>query len=120
MKRSKFNLSNYNLMSGDMGYIYPCMTPLEVLPGDSIQQASSLLIRLSPLLAPVMHPIRVKVHHWFVPHRLVWDNGKDDSWEAFITGGHDGLDASTFPTVTIDSSVGANGTLSGYLGNHRS
>ena len=117
MKRSKHSLSHYKLLSSDMGYLVPCMTPLEVLPGDSIQHATSMLVRLSPLLAPVMHPIRVKCHHWFVPHRLVWDNGKDDSWEAFITGGHDGLDASVFPTITVDSSVGANGTLSGYLGN---
>jgi hypothetical protein len=116
MKRNKHSLSHYKLLSCDMGFLVPCMTPLEVLPGDSIQQASHMLVRLSPLQAPVMHPIRVKVHHWFVPHRLVWDNGKDDSWEAFITGGHDGLDASVFPTITVDGTIGANGSLSGYLG----
>lgn len=111
MKRSKFSLSNYRLLSCDMGELVPIMTPLEVLPGDSIQMSTSLLIRLSPLLAPVMHPVHVKVHHWLVPHRLVWDD-----WEDFITGGADGNNASVFPTIEIDSTVGVEGGLADYLG----
>ena len=70
MKRNKFNLSCYKLLSCDMGELIPANV-LEVLPGDTIQQATNCLIRVSPLLAPVMHPVHVKVHHWFVPHRIV-------------------------------------------------
>ena len=110
MKRNKFNLSCYKLLSCDMGELIPANV-LEVLPGDTIQQATNCLIRVSPLLAPVMHPVHVKVHHWFVPHRLVWED-----WEDFITGGADGNDSSTFPTLTIDSTVGAAGGLADYLG----
>ncbi len=96
MKRSKFSLSNYKLLTCDMGELVPCGL-LEVLPGDTIQQATSALIRVSPLLAPVMHPVSVRIHHWFVPHRLVWD-----SWEDFITGGPDGLGVpdTDFPKMT--------------------
>ena len=110
MKRNKFNLSCYKLLSCDMGELVPCNV-IEVLPGDSIQAATSMLIRVSPLLAPVMHPVHVKVHHWFVPHRLVWED-----WEDFITGGPDGNDASTFPTITVDATIGAGGGLADYLG----
>ena len=111
MKRSKFSLSNYKLLTCDMGELVPCGLQ-EVLPGDTIQQATSLLLRVSPLLAPVMHPVQVRVHHWFVPHRLVWDD-----WEKFITGGPDGLDASTFPTITFSGGTGAAvGSLADYLG----
>lgn len=96
-----------------MGELVP-IGATEVLPGDTVQHATSVLVRMSPLLAPVMHPVHVKIHHWFVPYRLCWANGIDDSWEAFITGGHDGLDASTFPTITFNNiSVG---TLADYLG----
>lgn len=111
MKRSKFSLSNYKLASCDMGELVP-FGLTEVLPGDSIQQATNALVRASPLLAPVMHPISVRIHHWFVPHRLVWEE-----WEDFITGGPDGMDASVFPTIAMPPSTGAAvGSLADYLG----
>lgn len=111
MKRSKFSLSNYKLFSCDMGELVPAGL-CEVLPGDSIQQATNALVRASPLLTPVMHPVHVRIHHWFVPHRLVWD-----SWEDFITGGPDGMDDSVFPTINTPVSTGfAVGSLADYLG----
>lgn len=111
MKRGKFSLSNYKLFSCDMGELIPCGLT-EVLPGDTVQQSTSALIRCSPLMAPVMHPVHVRLHHWFVPHRLVWDE-----WEEFITGGPDGMDDSVFPTVTIGGGSGAAvGSLADYLG----
>lgn len=113
MKRSKFNLSNYQLLSCNQGQLVP-IGITEVLPGDSIQHATQLLVRVQPLNTPVMHPVHVKVDHFFVPYRLLWANGIDDSFEAFITGGHDGLDASTFPTITINNA--AIGSLADYLG----
>lgn len=109
MKRSKFALSHYKLLSCDMGELIPCGLT-EVLPGDTIQQSTSCLIRCSPMLAPVMHPVHVRIHHWFVPHRLVWDDFED-----FITGGPDGNDASVFPTFTFGGGV-AEGTIGDYLG----
>lgn len=111
MKRSKFSLSNYKLFTCDQGELVPCGLT-EVLPGDTIQQATSALIRVSPLLAPVMHPVEVRIHHWFVPHRIIWED-----WENFITGGPDGMDASVFPTITIGGGSGAAvGSLADYLG----
>lgn len=111
MKRSKFSLSNSKLLSCDMGELVP-INLMEVLAGDSIQQATSCLIRCSPLLAPVMHKVDVRIHHWYVPHRLVWED-----WEDFITGGPDGMDASVFPTITIGGGSGAAvGSLADYLG----
>lgn len=101
MKRSKFALSHYKLLSCDMGELIPCGIT-EVLPGDTIQHSTSALIRCSPMLAPVMHPVHVRIHHWFVPHRLVWDDFED-----FITGGPLGTDASVFPTITVTPSVGS-------------
>lgn len=111
MKRSKFSLSNTKLLSCDMGELVPCGLT-EVLPGDSIQQATTCLVRFSPLLAPVMHPTHVQLAHWFVPHRLVWEDFED-----FITGGPDGNDASVFPTIAAPASTGyAVGSLADYLG----
>lgn len=111
MKRSKFSLSNYKLASFNMGELIP-IGLTEVLPGDTIQHGTGALIRCSPLLAPVMHPVHARIHHWYVPHRLVWED-----WEDFITGGADGEDESDFPFITAPASTGfALGSLADYLG----
>lgn len=111
MKRSKFSLSHYKLFSAKMGRLIP-IGLTEVLPGDTVQQATSALVRTNPLIAPVMHPVHVRIHHWYVPFRLLWD-----SWEEFITGGPDGSDASAFPTITTPASTGFSvGSLADYLG----
>lgn len=111
MKRSKFSLSHYKLFSCDMGELIPCGLT-EVLPGDTIQHATSALVRCAPLLSPVMHPVQVRIHHWFVPNRIIWDD-----WEDFITGGPTGMDDSAFPTITITNpGAGTVGGLADYLG----
>lgn len=108
MKRSKFSLSHYHLTTMQMGRLVP-VGCYEVLPGDTVQQATSCLVRCSPLVAPPMHPVHVRLHHWFVPYRLVWDN-----WEKFITGGPDGMDESEYPTCGFEGI--AAGDLVNYLG----
>lgn len=110
MKRAKHGLSHYKLLSCNPGFLVPCAL-VEVLPGDTFQMASSALIRLAPLVAPVMHPFHARIHHWFVPHRLVWSN-----WQDFITGGPDGLNASVFPTITFAANGVSVSSLADYLG----
>lgn len=112
MKRTKHNLSSYKLLTCRMGELVPANL-LEVLPGDSIRLQSSALIRVSPLLAPVMHPVQVRLHHWFVPARLVWTGFED-----FITGGADGEGgaAGAYPTITAGGGGFTAGTLPDYLG----
>jgi hypothetical protein len=59
-----------------------------------------------------MHPVEVRIHHWYVPNRILWDD-----WEDFITGGSDGMDISEFPTITMPLDGGATvGSLSDYMG----
>lgn len=106
-KRSKHSLSHYKLLTCDMGELIP-VALTEVLPGDSIQQATSVLVRLSPMLAPVFHPTKVRVDHYFVPHRLVWSE-----WEDFITGGPTGVSAPAVPTRTDNV---AEGSVFDYMG----
>lgn len=109
MRRSKFSLSHYRLLTGDMGVLLP-LTWLEALPGDTFQMATSALIRCSPLVAPVMHPVMIRIHHWFVPNRLIWDD-----WEQFITGGDDGDFVATPPYIEFSDPV-ESGSLADYLG----
>lgn len=108
-KRSKFSLSHYRLLTMKMGYIVP-IGMVEVLPGDTLRHATSIFLRLAPMLAPVMHPCHVTVHTWYVPYRLIWDEFED-----FITGGPDGLNTSVLPTITAPTNGFAVGSLADYL-----
>lgn len=110
MRRYKHNLSHYHNLTGDMGYLLP-VACVEVLPGDTIQHHTSMLLRTNPLKAPVMHPVLARIHHWYVPYRIVWED-----WESFITGGEDGLDDSAYPTISLVGSARDEGSLADYLG----
>lgn len=116
MKRSKHSLSHYKLLTCDMGHLVPIGLQ-EALPGDTFQHSTSMLVRMSPLMAPVMHPVSVRVHHWFVPNRIVWEKaGGVGTWEDFITGGKDGLgNGSSYPTNTAPVTV-QTGDVFDYMG----
>lgn len=111
MKRSKHNLSHYHLTTGDMGHLLPVGFQ-EVLPNDTFRHSTSMLIRLSPMAAPVMHPITVRLHTFFVPTRLIWDGFED-----FITGGLNGNNQDTVPTFeTPAPGSGLHAQLCDHLG----
>lgn len=110
MTKSRHNLSNDKLLTCDIGQLVPCGLQ-EVLPGDEFRGNSSVMVRLSPLAAPVMHGMNIRIHHFFVPHRLTWT--ETPSFEDFITGGPDGTDASTVPTINL---TGTANDLLDYMG----
>lgn len=109
MKRSKFSLSHYHLTTFNQGNLVP-VGHFEVLPGDTVQMSTSALVRAAPLVAPLMHPVHVRIHHWFVPYRLLWE-----AFESFITGGPNGTDGSVPPYIGISGAV-TPGSLLDYLG----
>ena len=102
-----FNLSYYKPCTFDLGKLVP-VGLTEVLPGDRFKHSTSALVRLSPMAAPVMHPMQVRIHHFFVPHRLAWavSQGVAGTFEDFITGGKDNSDTQQVPTVTSDATKG--------------
>lgn len=109
-KRYVHDMSNYNWCSMKAGELTPikCM---EVLPNETFKIRSEAVIRLDALLNPVMHPLKVKVFHFFSPNRQVWDN-----WNDFITQGYDGAQSPVKPTVTVSDTTGAISTLGQRLG----
>lgn len=91
MKRALHNLSHYRLLTMNMGQLVP-IACVEVLPGDKFVHRTRAMLRVQTLLAPLMHVVQARIHHWYVPNRLVWDE-----WETFITGKTE----PEFPTITI-------------------
>lgn len=78
-----FDLSHDVKLSCNMGDLIPVLA-MECLPGDRLRLGCENLIRLAPMLAPMMHRVDVRVEYFFVPNRLIWEN-----WETWITNGGD-------------------------------
>lgn len=78
---NKFDLSHEKKLTFNMGDLIPILLQ-EVVPGDKFRVTTEVLMRLAPMLAPMMHRVNVTTHFWFVPNRLIWNE-----WETFITGG---------------------------------
>jgi len=93
-----------------MGKLTPILA-IDVVPGDSISVDTSQLMRLAPMVAPVMHRITAYTHFFFVPNRIMWKN-----WNKFITGGPDGDNQSVHPFVNLGAMPNAESELSDYLG----
>ena len=64
--KNLFNLSYYHNTTFNMGNAVPVHCKM-VLPGDIQQQYTDALIRVTPLATPVMHPVKVRIHHFYVP-----------------------------------------------------
>jgi len=111
-RKNAFDLSHERKFSMNMGELVPILCE-DVIPGDTFQINSEVMIRLAPMLAPIMHRVNVYTHFFFVPNRLVWDE-----WEDFITGGTDGDAEPIMPYVTFSAGSAAlkNGSLGDYLG----
>lgn len=115
-RKSVFDLSHERKFSMNMGDLVPILCQ-EVVPGDSFRLSLQQLVRMQPMLAPMMHRVNVTTHFFFVPNRLIWNE-----WEDFITGGDKGDKNPVFPTFSrvaeiAPSSIGlTKGSLSDYLG----
>lgn len=116
METSRLDLTHERTLSMDMGKLVPIMLE-EILPGDEFNVKTDMLVRMAPMLAPMMHRVNVYTHYFFVPSRLLWNASASDSWEGFITGGVDGANAAVHPTIAAPASTGfALNSLADYLG----
>lgn len=113
LPESVFDLSHEVKLSGNMAELIPVLLE-EIIPGDTFQCRSEIMIRLAPMLAPVMHRVKVYTHYFYVPNRLVWTN-----WHDHITGGEDGTANPEFPKIQIGNgnlTQFGKGSLADYLG----
>ena len=107
---SRHDLSHSNLLTADMGKLIPILCR-PTLPGDKWSISSNQMLRLMPLVAPIMHEINVVTHYSFVPSRILWNK-----FPEFINGGEDGLSKILAPMIG-DLAVKPN-SLEDYLGLH--
>lgn len=110
--RNWFDLTHDHKTTTVMGRLTPIMV-VDCVPGDHIKLSGQCMVRMAPMLAPIMHRIDATIHYFFVPNRLVWED-----WERFITGanlaGPDAGPTPALPTLLIEP--GSQNQLTNYMG----
>lgn len=109
---SAFDLSRETKLSMKMGDLVPVYIE-EIVPGDQFRVKSEIMMRLAPMISPVMHRVNVYMHYFFVPNRIIWN-----AWEEFITGGREGTTVNPMPIFNMAAVTGGitEGSLADYLG----
>lgn len=99
-----FDLSHDVKLTFGMGTLVPIVVQ-EVVPGDKWSVNTESMLRLAPLVSPVMHRIEVTQHFYFVPNRILWPG-----WEKWIT-----REVEEAPPTMLAEECDT-GTLGDYLG----
>lgn len=113
MKRYLHNKSFYHLNGCSMGDLVP-LGATEVIAGDTVEIQNSGLIRFSPLVTPVMHPVQIVVENYYVPNRILDPADGSFEWEKFITGGEDG--SYVTPPPRLENQEVAKGSIMDHFG----
>lgn len=105
-----FSLTHDVKLSTKVGQLTPCCV-IDTIPGDRFTISGNAMVRLAPMIAPVMHRMDVYIHYFFVPNRILWPN-----WQDFITGGEDGENTDVHPFVEVNTDQTPPGSLADYMG----
>jgi len=77
---STFSFNHVHKTSGDMGMLIPIHTQV-TLPGDKFVKTDvSAFVRGMPTIAPILDKIDIKINHFYVPYRVLWNK-----WEQFYS-----------------------------------
>lgn len=76
IQRSTFNRNSTVKTSFNIGQLIPFYID-EVLPGDTFEVSTSKLVRLQPLVAPILDNIFLDTYYFFCPNRLIFDHWKN-------------------------------------------
>lgn len=96
----KTNFSNYNFVfeykcSMNMADLVP-INVMETLPNDTFSGRTEAFVRFAPMKFPVMHRVNLKLYHFFVPNRILWNK-----WADFIAEKEDdNLPAKPYMTLS--------------------
>lgn len=114
ISRSKFDRSSDVKTTFNAGRLIPFFVD-EVLPGDTFTDKTSMVVRMTTPIFPVMDDCFLDYFYFFVPNRLVWDN-----WEKFMGENDTTQWTSPFdkplPTVDIAPESVLKNTVFDYFG----
>ena len=114
IQRSVFNMNHSMKFTGNVGDLIP-FELLEVLPGDTFSIDTSKVVRMQPLVAPIMDDVFLDTYYFFVPTRLIWSHWKEFWGENTQGAWYPQVDY-TVPQLTIPSGGFDIGTIADYIG----
>lgn len=82
-----------------MGLMYPVLHE-EIIPGDTFELSDEMLIRMAPMIRPVMHEMTAYIRVFFVRNWTIMDD-----FEEMISAGPDGQSEVTVPMNPADYTV---------------
>lgn len=113
-KRSKFYRNHNHLTTMNSADLVPIYWD-EVLPGDTFNIKTNLLVRQNTMIKPVMDNSQIDITYFFVPTRIVWDDWKYFMGENPISAW---ADKTVYPMPQIVAPAGGfeTGTIADYMG----
>lgn len=114
ISRSIFNRDHKMVFSANVGELIPHFVS-EVLPGDTFNLSTAKVVRLQPLVTPIMDNLFLDTYYFFVPMRLVWNHTKEFFGENTSTAWVPNV-SYTIPQITVPSGGYDVGTIADYMG----
>ena len=114
ISRSVFNRDHKVIFSGNVGDCIPFLCE-EVLPGDTFEITTSKVVRMQPLVTPIMDNVYVDTYYFFVPNRLVWSHWKEFMGENTSSAWTPAV-SYTVPQIVVPTGGFDVGTVADYLG----
>lgn len=100
--------------SFNVGDVVPFMCD-DILPGDTVTIDTSKVIRLQPLVAPIMDEVFLDTYYFFVPYRLLWDHWINFMGENSTSPWESEVEYSV-PQCQIPTGGYKAGTIADYMG----
>lgn len=114
IKRSTFDRSNQLKTTFNAGELVPLLVE-EVLPGDTFQLDTSLVIRMSTPIHPVMDNAFFDLYYFYVPCRIIWEHWKEFNGENNTTAWEQTTEYE-IPQLTAPEGGWQKGTIADYMG----
>ena len=114
MSRSTFDRSHSVKLSFNVGDVIPFYVD-EVLPGDTFKVKTSKVVRMQPLVTPIMDNIYLDTYFFFVPNRLAWSHWREFNGENTKSAWIPATEYEV-PQITAPEGGWSVGTLADYFG----
>lgn len=100
--------------SFNVGDVVPFMCD-DILPGDTVTIDTSKVVRLQPMVAPIMDEVFLDTYYFFVPYRLLWNHWANFMGENTASAWEPQVEYSV-PQCEIPVGGYQAGTIADYMG----
>lgn len=100
--------------SFNVGDVVPFMCD-DILPGDTVTIDTSKVVRLQPMVAPIMDEVFLDTYYFFVPYRLLWSHWINFMGENTASAWEPEVEYSV-PQVEVTTGGYDAGTIADYMG----